>query len=65
MQQGLDSSASDWVSMHRQFGNDEDEGERGVTGIGSSELPFRNQYIAWVGLMAGGAEESTAEEKPA
>lgn len=69
MQQGLDSDAKDWVSMHRQFGNDEDEGENGITGIGSSELPFRNQYVAWAALMAGGVEngkkESMEEEQPA
>ena len=53
MQQGLGSDGAEWVSMHRQFGNDQDEGERGTTGVGSSELPFRNQYMAWLGLMTG------------
>ena len=53
MQNGLASDAKDWVSMHRQFGNDNDEGDDGITGIGSSELPFRNQYQAWLKFMTG------------
>ena len=53
MQEGLASDGRDWVSMHRHLANDRDEGESGITGIGTSELPFRNQYAAWLKFMTG------------
>ena len=51
MQEGLACDGRDWVSMHRHLASDRDEGESGITGIGTSELPFRNQYAAWLKFM--------------
>ena len=46
VQEGLESDATQWVEMHRQFGRDEDKGDR-VVGGGLSDLDMRTQYGAW------------------
>jgi phenylpropionate dioxygenase-like ring-hydroxylating dioxygenase large terminal subunit len=51
VQEGLTAQASDWVSLHRDAGRDRHEGEW-TSGIGTSELPMRNQYRAWLSYMA-------------
>ena len=50
MQEGLQSPATEWVEMHRQFGRDVDHGDR-VTGGGTSDLDVRTQYRAWKEYM--------------
>jgi len=52
MQQGLQSTASDWVDMHRNYGSDEDHGDR-RTNTGTSDLDVRTQYRAWRQYMLG------------
>ncbi len=54
VQEGLLAQASDWVSFARDFGRDRQDGEW-KTAIGTSELPMRNQYQAWLRYMAAEA----------
>ena len=51
---GLKSTGSDWVEMHRNFGRDEDLGDR-LTNTGTSDLDMRTQYAAWRQYMTGAA----------
>ncbi len=50
VQQGLESDATQWVEMHRQFGRDEDLGDR-IRGGGTSDLDMRTEYAAWRDYM--------------
>ena len=52
MQQGLQSPASEWVEMYREFGRDTDMGDR-MVGSGTSDLDMRTQYRAWRHYMLG------------
>ena len=52
VQKGLESTGNDWVEMHRNFGQDEDRGDRLVNG-GTSDLDMRTQYAAWKEYMTG------------
>ncbi|MFK8021143.1 MAG: aromatic ring-hydroxylating dioxygenase subunit alpha [Pseudomonadales bacterium] len=53
MQEGLESGATEWVEMHRQFGRDVEHADC-VTGGGTSDLDVRTQYAAWREYMLGG-----------
>jgi len=46
MQEGLQSTANDWVEMHRNYGSDQDLGDR-RTNVGTSDLDVRSEYAAW------------------
>ena len=46
IQEGLQSQASDWIEMHRNFGRDEELADRTV-GKGTSDLDVRTQFSAW------------------
>jgi hypothetical protein len=52
VQQGLLSEASDWVEFHRNFGSDQELGDR-RTNVGTSDLDMRTQFRAWKHYMAG------------
>ncbi len=52
MQEGLESDATEWVEMHRQYGRDEVLEDR-VVGGGLSDLDMRTQFSAWQEYMAG------------
>ena len=54
MQEGLESPASDWIEMHRNFGRDEVQEDR-VVGKGTSDLDVRTQYAAWRAYMTEAA----------
>ena len=54
VQEGLLAQASDWVSLARDAGRDRKAGEW-TSAIGTSELPMRNQYKAWLGYMTAEA----------
>jgi phenylpropionate dioxygenase-like ring-hydroxylating dioxygenase large terminal subunit len=45
-QEGLESTASEWVEFHRQYGRDQELNDR-VIGGGTSDLDMRTQYKAW------------------
>ncbi len=51
-QEGLESSANDWVEFHRQYGRDQQLEDRVVSG-GTSDLDMRTQYKAWKQYMSG------------
>ncbi len=53
-QQGLESEGGDWVSFHRNAGQDpEKDGEiTSVTGL--SEMPMRHMFTAWTDYMGEG-----------
>ena len=46
MQDGLQSTANEWVEMHRNYGSDKELGDR-RTNTGTSDLDMRSQYSAW------------------
>ena len=51
--QGLASEGGDWVSFHRNAGQDHVQGDTVTSVIGTSEAPMRNEFRAWVDYMAG------------
>ena len=51
IQEGLASSATEWVSLHRNHSAAERGGVAGTYGA-TNEIPMRGQFRAWVGLMA-------------
>ena len=46
MQEGLESQASEWIEMHRNFVRDDVLDDR-TFGLGTSDLDMRTQYAAW------------------
>jgi phenylpropionate dioxygenase-like ring-hydroxylating dioxygenase large terminal subunit len=54
IQEGLQSQASDWIEMHRNFGRDDELGDRTV-GKGTSDLDVRTQFSAWRQYMTEAA----------
>ena len=56
-QVGLESDGGDWVSFHRNAGQDLVDDGVATSVIGFSELPMRNQFEAWRAYMT--AEERT------
>ena len=47
-QWGLEGEGSDWVSFHRDYGRDEDDGKVIRSTNGTSEAPMRAQFRAWL-----------------
>ncbi|HYM30513.1 MAG TPA: aromatic ring-hydroxylating dioxygenase subunit alpha [Candidatus Cybelea sp.] len=54
VQVGLGTAGSDWVSLHRDTGRDR-PGSGETSAIGTSELPMRNQFRAWLRYMTAEA----------
>jgi phenylpropionate dioxygenase-like ring-hydroxylating dioxygenase large terminal subunit len=54
IQEGLQSQASDWIEMHRNFGRDDELADRTV-GKGTSDLDVRTQFSAWRQYMTEAA----------
>ena len=50
IQEGLRASGNEWISLHRNHDPQED-GQKDVTAIGTSEISMRNQYRAWARYM--------------
>ena len=52
--EGLKTNGGDWVSFHRNAGQDptKDGVTRSITGM--SELPMRHMFTAWTQYMNGG-----------
>ena len=59
-QKGLATQGGDWVSQHRNAGQDLpfSGADGGEIGVGTSELPIRNQFRAWREYMAGDVSET-------
>ncbi len=53
--EGLKTQAHDWVSIHRNFGGDEEDGDTVRSKVGSSEVFQRSQFKAWREYMTGKA----------
>ena len=53
--QGLAADGGDWVSFHRNAGQDEEKDGVISSRNGTSEAPMRNQFRAWTQYMAAGA----------
>jgi len=47
-QWGLASRGGDWVSFHRDYGRDRQEGAVTRAMNGCSEMPMRTQFRAWL-----------------
>jgi phenylpropionate dioxygenase-like ring-hydroxylating dioxygenase large terminal subunit len=52
VQEGLGSDGGEWVSLHRDMGRDV-AGAGATSSKGTSELPMRNQFRAWLHYMEG------------
>lgn len=52
--QGLSTASGEWVSFHRNAGQDPETGGTMTSVTGLSEMPMRNMYRAWSKLMAEG-----------
>ena len=52
--EGLRSEGSEWVSLHRYLGQDDEAGGVVRTRIGTSEAPLRNYFKAWAEYMTAG-----------
>lgn len=50
IQAGLHGSGNEWVSLHRNF-HENEIGKRELTANGTSEISMRNQYRAWAKYM--------------
>jgi phenylpropionate dioxygenase-like ring-hydroxylating dioxygenase large terminal subunit len=50
-QWGLESTGSDWVSFHRNYGGDTIEGDVTYSKNGTSEAVMRSQFKAWTEYM--------------
>jgi phenylpropionate dioxygenase-like ring-hydroxylating dioxygenase large terminal subunit len=50
-QRGLESTGGDWVSFHRNYGEDAIEGDVAYSKNGTSEVVMRSQFKAWAEYM--------------
>jgi hypothetical protein len=57
IQEGLASSANEWVSLHRNYSPAESNGLAGTYGA-TNEIPMRGQHQAWSKFMTLGMSES-------
>ncbi|MSQ69910.1 MAG: ribosomal subunit interface protein [Betaproteobacteria bacterium] len=55
VQRGLKAEGIDWLSFHRNYGQDEIRGDVIQTREGLSEAPLRNQFRAWKKYMSAQA----------
>jgi benzoate/toluate 1,2-dioxygenase subunit alpha len=53
IQEGLASASNEWVSLHRNHSQAEEQGGAGTFGA-TNEAPMRGQYRAWVDFMTRG-----------
>ena len=63
VQLGLASTGNDWVEMHRNYGQDEDKGDRLING-GTSDLDMRTQYSAWKAYMTDESNKYDSSATP-
>ena len=51
IQHGLQTKASEWVSQHRHFGRDRQNGDGVSQAPGTSDIVFRHEFEAWKNYM--------------
>ena len=51
--QGLADEGREWITQFRNLGQDENIDDGALACPGTSELPMRNQFRAWLGYMTG------------
>jgi phenylpropionate dioxygenase-like ring-hydroxylating dioxygenase large terminal subunit len=56
IQQGLESTSNEWVSLHRNYSRDEARDLSGTYGA-TNEVPMRGQHQAWAKFMTLGMTE--------
>lgn len=54
IQVGLDADGFEWLVYARGLDQERREADGSWSGIGTSEMPVRNQYRAWIDYVAGG-----------
>jgi benzoate/toluate 1,2-dioxygenase subunit alpha len=59
IQAGLENTANDWISLHRNYDPRETERDDQVAN-GTTELSMRNQFRAWAAAIAGAIEREEA-----
>lgn len=62
-QEGNMNAGGNWVSLHRYLGTDVDTEDGKVSTNGTSELPMRNQFLAWSQYMLGTAPATSPASK--
>lgn len=55
IQSGIETDGADWLVLARGADKDVKEADGSWSGIGTSELPMRNQYRAWTHYLSEGA----------
>jgi phenylpropionate dioxygenase-like ring-hydroxylating dioxygenase large terminal subunit len=58
IQQGLRARGNEWISLHRNY-DPAELAQASIITNGTNELLMRNQFRAWVGLMAPQAQPAT------
>ena len=53
---GLAGDGLEWITQFRNLGHDRPGNEGTLASPGTSELPMRNQFRAWLGYMSGGMD---------
>ena len=62
-QEGNQTRGGDWVSLHRYLGTDKETPDGMVSTNGTSELPMRNQFVAWRQYMLGTPAVTRTQDK--
>ena len=62
-QEGNQTRGGDWVSMHRYHGTDRVLEDGMASTNGTSELPMRNQFVAWKNYMLDEGDAGAARNK--
>ena len=56
--EGLKAQTHEWVSLHRNYGDDYNDGDVTRSRVGTSEVFQRKQYEAWVNYMTDGDKDA-------
>jgi phenylpropionate dioxygenase-like ring-hydroxylating dioxygenase large terminal subunit len=58
IQEGLAADGNEWVSMHRNYSDREKAGGLAGTHNGTSEVPMRGQFRAWIAAMTASGTDA-------
>ncbi len=62
IQHGLQTDALEWVSQHRHYGRDQDNGDGTTQALGTSDIVFRHEFQAWKNYMVSSADDLSADD---